>query len=357
MRSLNRARVILVGNGRMGKIRAGLLYANPRFEISGIVDTDISAASALADAYNTKPFTSITDAIEHHNMFSSGSKKPIEAVVISTPTFTHNDLILESASQGLSIFTEKPVESSSEKIKFLFDHCDAKGIKLCCSFQRRFDASYVANQDALSRGVIGKPLTARMFFGDNPCPPPEFLLAGGDIFMDLSAHDVDYIRWCLNDEVKSVYATGTSSTKMLRDAGIHDNATLLMNFKKGAVVTLFMSRSASYGYDQRCEIFGDAGLLKIENEYSHSSSLSNHFGVNLGNLKHSFPERFRQAYESELEAFADTIQYNKVWPVSSRDCIAVQKITEAARLSCDRNQVIELDNIEDIGVARDILCV
>ena len=51
MSSINRARVILVGNGRMGKIRASLLYANPRFEISGIVDTDISAASALADTY------------------------------------------------------------------------------------------------------------------------------------------------------------------------------------------------------------------------------------------------------------------------------------------------------------------
>ena len=81
--------------------------------------------------------------------------------------------------------------------------------------------------------------------------------------------------------------------------------------------------------------------------------MSNQLGVHQGNLKHSFPERFRQAYESELDAFADTIQYDKVWPVSSRDCIAVQKITEAARISCELNQVVELDSIGDIDVEQD----
>lgn len=51
MSFVNRARVILVGNGRMGQIRAGLLYANPKFELSGIVDTNMEAASVLAETY------------------------------------------------------------------------------------------------------------------------------------------------------------------------------------------------------------------------------------------------------------------------------------------------------------------
>ena len=51
--------------------------------------------------------------------------------------------------------------------------------------------------------------------------------------MDLSAHDVDYITYTLNDEVVSVYASGTSSDEELAEAGIHDNATMVMNMKKG----------------------------------------------------------------------------------------------------------------------------
>jgi len=142
-------------------------------------------------------------------------------------------MITEAAAHNIDIFTEKPVDETAQKVKHLFDICNEANVSLCCGFQRRFDDSYRATQQAISCGKIGKPLHANFFFADHPTPPKEFLLTGGDIFYDLSAHDVDYIRWCLNDEVVSVYATGTSSSKELEEAGVHDNATVVMNFKRG----------------------------------------------------------------------------------------------------------------------------
>ena len=71
-------------------------------------------------------------------------------------------------------------------------------------------------------------------FGDHPVPSRTFLLQGGaNIISDCSAHDVDYIRWVLQDEVESVYATGTSSDDELRERGVIDNATMVMKFMKG----------------------------------------------------------------------------------------------------------------------------
>lgn len=52
-------------------------------------------------------------------------------------------------------------------------------------------------------------------------------------FILLQAHDIDYIRWALEDEVKTVYATGSSSVQELEAAGVHDNATMVMTFSKG----------------------------------------------------------------------------------------------------------------------------
>ena len=51
--------------------------------------------------------------------------------------------------------------------------------------------------------------------------------------MDLSAHDVDYIMYTLQDVVVSVYAVGISSDDDLAAAGVYDNATLVMNFSRG----------------------------------------------------------------------------------------------------------------------------
>jgi hypothetical protein len=53
-----RARVILVGSGRMGHIRSSLLYGNPRFELAGIVDVNEKGATVLASTFQVRVFLS-----------------------------------------------------------------------------------------------------------------------------------------------------------------------------------------------------------------------------------------------------------------------------------------------------------
>lgn len=332
---MNRAKIALVGTGRMGAIRAKLMYGNPKIELCSVVDVNNTAAEKLANTYNARAFESLKQAIEYGD-----GKSPLDGIVVCTPTFTHDGVMREAADYGLHIFTEKPVEETADKIKDLYDICNKKGAKLCCGFQRRFDLTYKAVADAVRANKIGKPLSAAIFFADHPCPPVEFLLTGGDIFMDLSAHDVDYIRYALNDEVESVYATGSSSTEELKTAGVYDNATMVLSFKKGTIVTLTMSRSASYGYDQRCEIFGTDGLASVNNEFADSSIISGVGGIQLARLKHSFPERFDAAFAKELDVFADCILEKIEWPIKQEDCIATQKIADAARKSAQTNTVV-----------------
>lgn len=119
----------------------------------------------------------------------------------------------------------------------------------------------------------------------------------------------------------------------------------------GTTVNLFMSRSASYGYDQRCEIFGDGGLISIANEHAHSAVLSNHDGVTHSKLKHSFPQRFNQAFASEIDAFASTLLLDAPWPVTADQCVRVQKLADAAKLSCDEDRVVHMSCDEDVSLA------
>ena len=50
------ARVLLIGSGRMGHIRASTLYANPRFEFCGIIDTNVDDAAKLGELYRVRGF-------------------------------------------------------------------------------------------------------------------------------------------------------------------------------------------------------------------------------------------------------------------------------------------------------------
>jgi predicted dehydrogenase len=177
-------------------------------------------------------FASVTEAIAS----SSGrgnSDTSLKALIVSSPTFSHEAVIKEAADNKIAIFTEKPVAETADNILDIFAYTEKAGVLLCCSFQRRFDPSYVAATEAVHAGRIGTPVMSHMFFADHPLPPRQFMLTGGNIFMDLSAHDVDYIMHTLHDHVVSVYATGTSSDAELKAAGVYDNATMVMNFSKG----------------------------------------------------------------------------------------------------------------------------
>jgi len=186
-----RARIVLVGTGRMGAIRAKILYGNPKIDFLGVCDINLASAKQLADIYSTHAFASLKEAFEH---FGASTEEGIDGIVVCTPTFTHDAVIREAAEYGIHAFTEKPVDETGDKIISLFEHCKKHGTKLCCGFQRRFDATYKAVSDAVRGGKIGKPISASIFFADHPCPPIEFLLTGGDIFMDLSVSRVQCIQ-------------------------------------------------------------------------------------------------------------------------------------------------------------------
>ena len=103
-----------------------------------------------------------------------------------------------------------------------------------------------------------------------------------------------------------------------------------------------MSRSASYGYDQRCEIFGTKGLCQVKNVPESSVVLSNKDGIHQSKYLHSFPQRFEKAFGIEMDVFADVLLGQKTWPITEDDCIRVQQIADAAQESCRTGQLVNL---------------
>ena len=226
----------------------------------------------------------------------------------------------------------------------LFDLCRAHGTTLCCGFQRRFDPSYVDLKRRVMLGEIGKVTMGNVFFADHPCPSLEFLKNGGDPFLDLAPHDIDFLRWVLEDEVVEIFSTGSSSHPELKECGVVDNATMLCKFSSGSVITIMMSRSSTYGYDQRVELFGTKGCISVENQNRTSTVVKDGSGIRNDCFKYSFPQRFHEAFAAEVDAFAKTVRFNEVWPVSEDDCILTQVVAEKAGVSFTLGKKVTLEN-------------
>jgi myo-inositol 2-dehydrogenase/D-chiro-inositol 1-dehydrogenase len=151
--------VALVGAGRMGQLRAPILYANPRVALVCVVESDAVRAEALATRFHTRHYTTLSDAKLH--------LPHINSIVLCTPTFTHSLAIKEAATLGLHIFTEKPISEDSTEIQQSYRVCQEHNVTLCCGFQRRFDKSYINMRNAIKSGKIGDPKMIHVFFADH----------------------------------------------------------------------------------------------------------------------------------------------------------------------------------------------
>jgi myo-inositol 2-dehydrogenase / D-chiro-inositol 1-dehydrogenase len=127
----------------------------------------------------------------------------------------------------------------------------------------------------------------------------------------------------------------------------------------GVVISVFLSRGATYGYDQRCEVFGTSGHVRIDNVAEHTAILSDQHGVQHSRLAHSFPQRFALAFEREMDAFVEVLLSHRrhqlhnpehhdvmeglpCWPVTRSQCVHVQRVTDAAIQSVREGRVISL---------------
>ena len=95
-------RVCLVGAGRAGQVHANSLVEHlPGGELVALVDQNLEVLKATGDRFGVEArFATLEQAL---------ANSKFDAVVITTPTFTHKSLTILAASEGKHIFCEKPM--------------------------------------------------------------------------------------------------------------------------------------------------------------------------------------------------------------------------------------------------------
>ncbi|UCC75650.1 MAG: hypothetical protein JSW37_09025, partial [Anaerolineales bacterium] len=130
------------------------------------------------------------------------------------------------------------------------------------------------------------------------------------------------------------------------EVGDIDTAVITLRYASGAMGTIDNSRQAVYGYDQRVEVFGSKGMVKVSNNKPDSAEWSTAEGVHSSMPLFFFIERYTDSYISELQAFIECIQEDKAPPVSGMDGRAPVVMGYAAKRSYQENRPVKLSEVE-----------
>ena len=326
----------LLGAGRIGKVHAKAVTANPKAKLVAVADAMAPAAQAIADQYgcDVRTIAQILAASD------------IDAVVICTPTDTHADLIEQFTNAGKAVFCEKPIDLSLDRVKACLQVVRANKGTLMVGFNRRFDPHFMAVRAEIDKGSIGAVEMVTITSRDPGAPPLDYIARSGGIFRDMTIHDFDMARFLLGEEVTEVSAMAAVLVDpAIGKAGDSDSVQVMLKTATGKMALISNSRRATYGYDQRIEVHGSKGVVSAENQRPVSIELANGSGYTRPPLHDFFMTRYTEAYAAEIAAFVDAVGAKKAAAPSGEDGLLALALAEAALKSVKEGRMVKVSEI------------
>ncbi len=323
----------IIGAGRIGKLHANnLVNRVPDAELIAISDVYAPAAKELAEKLNVPNWYD-----DYHKILENPD---VEAVFICSSTDTHSPISIEAARAGKHIFCEKPIDHDLDKIKVVLEEVEKAGVKYQVGFNRRFDRNFKHVHEVVQNGGIGDVQIVKVTSRDPEAPPLSYVKVSGGIFVDMTIHDFDMVRYLSGSEVTEVSAVGACLVNPeIGEAGDVDTCIITLRFANGALGVIDNSRQAVYGYDQRIEVFGSKGCITADNETPNNTTLYTADGVTKEKPLWFFLERYNDAFIAEENAFVDACLNDHPTAVGAFDGLQPVRIAIAAKESCEKGGV------------------
>ncbi|MEX0911863.1 MAG: Gfo/Idh/MocA family oxidoreductase [Gemmatimonadota bacterium] len=329
------ARVAVLGAGAVAQVvHLPVLTRMRHVEVVGLFDTNRSKANTLAQRFAIPRVYSTTD-----EMWAADD---VEAVIVCTPSYLHEEQVLVGLDAGKYVFCEKPLALTADGTARIIEALTSRE-RLMVGMNQRFRPDSIALKQVVAAGDLGDVHYVRAGWlnrraGRSPRSwrhSPE--QAGGGALMDLGVQMLDLALWLLDHpEPKRVVAKVYGPS----NAEVEDAAILLLELADGRTVNLEVSwtfvADRERQYLQVMASHGSASVapLKIFKET----------GTGLADISPSLESgnenQFTASYRQELTRFFEAVRRRETIrpPVEQ---VSLMKIVEAAyRSAADRTEIV-----------------
>ena len=304
---MKKINIAVLGCGRIGQMHAKNVALHEMTSLACVYDINEDFANKVATDLGVHAVT------QDSEIFSNAE---IDAVLVASPTDTHIEFIEKSVAANKPVLCEKPIDLDINKVNESAERLKGNNVPIQLGFNRRFDPGHQEAKKSLLNGEIGDLHQCIIISRDPGMPSWEYLQASGGQFRDMTIHDFDLARFMLGEEPVKVFAIANAliEPKLKSDLNDSDTLMIIMETASGKQCHINNSRSATYGYDQRVELFGSKGMIVSDNRKPHEvRKFAKEFVNRQEPYLNFFIERYQEAYMNEITAFAEVV-LNKSQP-------------------------------------------
>ncbi|WP_444641470.1 inositol 2-dehydrogenase [Caproiciproducens sp. R1] len=330
----------IIGAGRIGKVHGeSITYHVKNARVAAMADpywTDDSRKWAKEMGIPTYD--------DYHDILKDPA---IDAVMICSSTQTHAPISIEAIRAGKHVFCEKPISRELSEIKSVMKELEHSHLKYQVGFNRRFDHNFHAVREIVESGKIGDVHIVKITSRDPDSPPIEYVKVSGGIFLDMTIHDFDMVRYLTGSDVEEIYANSAVLVDPgIGEAGDVDTAIITMKLANGGLAVIDNSRKAVYGYDQRAEVFGSKGQAAVSNDLPSSAVVSTSDGITGEKPLYFFLERYMESFATEVTQFTESVLNDTPVAVTVNDGLQAVLIAKAAAKSVKEHRPVKLSEIQ-----------
>ncbi|HZJ77439.1 MAG TPA: Gfo/Idh/MocA family oxidoreductase [Clostridia bacterium] len=268
---MKKIKIGFVGVGDISKIYLkNITEMFSEIEIAGVCDLVREKAENAAKKYNIPKI--------YNDMYELFADDEVDIVLNITRPYEHFEVTKAALEAGKHVYSEKPLASTFEKGGILKKLAQEKGLYLGGAPDTFLGAGIQTCRKLIEDGFIGTPVGAAAHMichgHESWHPDPEFYYKhGGGPMMDMGPY---YITALVNLLGPIETVTGITKTTFPKrtitsepqngkviDVDVPTYVTGIMQFKSGAVGTIFTTFDAYPGEYECIEIYGSEGTLLV----------------------------------------------------------------------------------------------
>ncbi|MEN8192502.1 MAG: Gfo/Idh/MocA family oxidoreductase [Bacteroidota bacterium] len=319
---MNKTKVGIIGLGGIAQlVHLPILSKMNNVDLFAASESNKNRGKIVSSKFNVK------------NVYSDYSKMlemdELDAVIIATPTNTHEKIAIDCLNAGKNILIEKPGAKNYEEAEKI-NKAAKKNKKIAMvGMNPRFRPDAMLLKSLINSGELGDIFYVRSGWTRKRSSAEKWFLkkssAGGGVMIDLGIGLLDLSLWLLNNpKPKSV----TVQTYFHETQTVEDSAIALIRFKNSALINFEVSWSFHSETDKfALSTYGKGGTAHLNPLRAYKrikSSQLDYTPAKTSNLKNLY----KRSYENELKHFIGSVKSNTEVISSIEDTIATMKLLE-----------------------------
>ncbi|MBC2603139.1 Gfo/Idh/MocA family protein [Puniceicoccus vermicola] len=252
-------RIGIIGVGNMGGVHAKSIQDGkvPGLKLTAIADREEKNRDRVSDV---KKFVEGSELIQSDE---------IDAVLISTPHYSHTTLGIEALQKGLHVLVEKPISVHKEDCEKLIAAYDGNPKQIFAAmFNQRTDFRYQKARELIQSGELGEIRRLNWIITDWFRTEHYYKSGGwratwggegGGVLLNQCPHQLDLWQWLFGMPSR---VTARCQIGRFHDIEVEDSVTALLEYDSG-VQGVFITTTGEAPGVNRLEIVGDRGRLEI----------------------------------------------------------------------------------------------